>query len=174
MIKKLIIAILILLPTLSMANPKQDPATNPINQKLNEIFYKLRDDLGVSPKVYMVIAADSRVNAETDGSTVVYVTKGMVYNARQNGKYGAIAAVIGHELAHIKLRHSYGDQSLARSKQNELDADKVGVQAAIRNGYNGMEICTLMEQMRDAMGDPPANDPHPSFKVRMDNIGCGR
>lgn len=151
-------------------NTAIEQAVNPINYKLNQIFSALRAKIGVSPRVYLAVAGDPRPNAETDGSTVVYITKGMIRMAKQD--YNVLAAVLGHELAHIKLRHSYGDRSLKTLKQDELDADKLGVQTANAIGYNGMAICDFMVTMQDVLGNPPASDEHPSFRVRMNNIGC--
>lgn len=158
--RKLLLGLL-LVPGLVMANP--------INTKLRQITEQLRVQMGVSQEVTLVIDGSGGV-AMTDGDREIWISKPGLLRA-SGLDYNIIAAVIAHEMAHIKNNdREVGSPGLLQ--RQELKADKDGVRAATQIGYNGMAVCKFFKAYLSHYGNPPPGSSHPTWQTRMQNIGC--
>lgn len=85
-----------------------------------------------------------------------------------------LAFAIGHELGHIALAHTtpYNQQTPAKSRQQELDADDFGVMLAKSLGYNKASIFRFMHakkgeyELYNLMTKQP-HSTHPTYQQRM-------
>lgn len=119
-------------------------------------------------KWQVVLIPEDSFNAFVTGGTYVVVHQGLMNSAQSDDE---IAAVMGHEIAHVAADHVFQTQShsigaaLAGSKsvgrdsfqaafshENESEADSVGLLYAALAGYDPMAAVTLWERMGRQQG----------------------
>ncbi len=117
----------------------------------------------------ILMIPDEEFNAFVNGGTYVVVNYGLMKQAENDDE---IAAVIGHEIAHVAGNHVYernshllvaslkGSKSASRdtfqaayTHKNEEEADKVGILYATLAGYDPYAAAKLWKRMRDNEGD---------------------
>ena len=118
-------------------------------------------------KVFLV--PDKEFNAFTTGGTEIVVFQGLLDKAQNDDE---IAAVLGHEIAHVAANHVFEQQAnmLAESVKsrkvasrasfqaaftlaNEKEADKVGTLYATLAGYDPYAASNLWKRMYEDQGD---------------------
>lgn len=134
--------------------------------------------------IYLV--PDDSFNAYVTGGTVVAVNLGLIQQAKNDDE---IAAVIGHEIAHVAANHLYekrahslaaqlkGSKSINRGTFNaafthegEEEADMVGTLYAALAGYDPFAASELWQRMYDAKGNFSARIvDHPIYSERVEN-----
>jgi Zn-dependent protease with chaperone function len=95
-----------------------------------------------------------------------------------NLSYDSIALVLGHELAHIHLRHNelkdfYGNK--LGSQYNEAMADKLGAFYALRAGFDVCKGREVWKYFLNKYGNR-INSTHPNHSYRYEelDIGCSK
>lgn len=150
----------------------------PINEKLDaaqyarlqRIFTRVHavSHLKDEPwKVYLLPSND--FNAFVTGGSYVFVNKGLMDTLRSDDE---VAAVLGHELAHVSANHVYernahaiaatlrGSKSVkeqtfqtAFTYNNEEEADEIGTLYAALAGYNPVAAANVWKRMYESQGD---------------------
>lgn len=120
--------------------------------------------------------ANAYSNAE-DSGYMVSISDTFLDVLQHNSDYEAI--VLGHELGHIKHgdvsngeRGQFCGSSKANTRSCETDADLYGQQLANKAGYDGCKAVEVMSIMRDAFGEIPPNEDHPTFAKRIESLKC--
>lgn len=140
---------------------------------VNKIFHKLIVETGQTQDApYLQIIESPQINAFTDGKRVV-VYRGMLDFVKNDDE---LALVLGHEIAHDMLRHTYYrdfQSSDLEISVAEANADKLGALYILKAGY---DVCTAREmwkRMRDEEGNYQGFD-HPTFSYRFAelNVQC--
>lgn len=159
---------------------------------VHEVFNRLitvayySDELAWPPKIE--IKDDTLINAYARGIdfddsdrliTRVQITKGMLHTIIQN-EPDRLAAVLGHELAHIVLGHIERKRGKTKfleviiSRENELSADKTGLQIALAAGYSFQKAISLMKKFielgKDYSSLTALKVKHPSWKERLEQV----
>jgi beta-barrel assembly-enhancing protease len=131
----------------------------------------------------VALVRSPEVNAFAVAGGHVYVTEGLL---RLSASEAELAAVIGHEVSHVDLRHcverlqleqaarrvapeigalarmGYAVMQLGFSEEQELEADRGGVRLAGRAGYDPWAVAELFRRMAAAHPDrarEPTHDP---------------
>ncbi len=144
------------------------------------------DELAWPPKIE--IKDDTLINAYAFGIamddsnrliTGVRITKGMLRTIVQN-EPDRLAAVLGHELAHIVLGHiekRSGKTDFLKvifSRENEFAADKKGLQIALAAGYSFQKAIGTMKKFIELREDYSSiaalTMNHPSWKERLEAV----
>lgn len=116
----------------------------------------------------------------------VYLTRGLVNRLATEGE---LAAVLSHELGHVWMGALPGSLasgpggvmdapgldplSLQRSRENELQADFLGMCLLARSGYDPANMVRMVEVFKDARAEqgrtPEAHSTHPDpdFRIRQ-------
>jgi len=117
----------------------------------------------------LLLIPDNSFNAFVNGGTYVVVNKGLLDKVESDDE---IAAILGHELAHVAANHVYemqshltianlkGSRSASRNTfhsafthKNEEEADEVGILYATLAGYDPYAASRLWKRMHDNEGD---------------------
>lgn len=153
-------------------------AGKPVNEKINaaeyarltRIFSRIHAVSHMSNEKWTAhFLPDSDWNAFTMGGTYIFVFKGMMDALKSDDE---LAAVIGHEIAHVAANHVYEQQSYtmaarlrgsrgaeksgfqaAFTLKNEEEADKVGTLYATLAGYDPYAASRLWKRMYEHGGD---------------------
>jgi len=135
------------------------------------------------------------VNAFALPAGPIYVTMGMLNfldSLKSKESKSMLAGILGHELAHIYLRHSVALMRLESfvkeggisipddivqifekgyTRQQEFEADEYGVIYAMRAGYEFESIMEFYKAMREVYGEAPPGDEkyedHPRISERI-------
>lgn len=116
-----------------------------------------------------VLIDDKQFNAFTMGGTYVFIFKGLMDQMRDDDE---VAAVIGHEMAHVSANHAFersANQQLslltgkkkqktegfaaAYTHENEREADRVGILYAALAGYDPYAAARVWERMHKSSGN---------------------
>ena len=150
-----------------------------LNRYLNKIGQRIAktSDRSNIPYTFQIIEDDS-VNAFATMGGFVYINTGLMVKAENEAE---LASVVAHEVGHIVARHSIKgiqrmaiaqglmratglDQSdaiklgvevgfnLPRSRENELEADQLGLTNLTRSGYAPIAMVTFMETLLQYSG----------------------
>jgi predicted Zn-dependent protease len=118
------------------------------------------------------------VNAFSTPNGRIYVTRGLIALANDTAE---IAAVLAHEIAHATLRHSNAPTALRDgsrttttatfSRQQELEADQLGVRTLARAGYDPYAASRFLTGLERASGRKGESgdmlSTHPSTPARI-------
>ncbi len=148
------------------------------------------------PFTFQVLDDDS-INAFATMGGFVYVNTGLIATADNEAE---LASVIGHEIAHITERHSIKQMrnvaisqglmsasglsennivnlgvelafNLPRSREAELEADRIGLQNLTKAGYAPIGMITFMKKLTQQGGSPPAFlSTHPASSQRVNAL----
>lgn len=161
-----------------------------LGQKL--VPYSDRPDI---PYVFQVVDDDS-VNAFAVMGGYVYVTTGLMTTAANEAE---LAGVIGHEIGHVAARHAIKqlreaaiaqgvltaaglDQNAAvnigvelalrrpNSREDELEADELGLVNLTKAGYAPIGMVTFMEKLLDQGSVPTFLSTHPATSSRIEAL----
>ncbi len=150
----------------------------PINEKvsaadyarLKTIFARVHRVSHLADENWTVILLpDNEFNAFVMGGTQMFFFKGALDQTKSDDE---VAAIIGHEIAHVAANHVYeqqsytmaarlqGSKSAARSSfqsaftyKNEEEADAIGVLYATLAGYDPYAASRLWQRMYESQGD---------------------
>lgn len=150
----------------------------PVNEKvsaadyarLKTIFARIHTVSHLSDESWSVILLpDTEFNAFVMGGTQMFFFKGALDQTKSDDE---VAAIIGHEIAHVAANHVYeqqsytmaarlqGSKSAARSSfqsaftyKNEEEADAIGVLYATLAGYDPYAASRLWQRMYESQGD---------------------
>lgn len=150
----------------------------PINEKLDTVQYdrvkKIVDRIisvshlsGESWDAYLV--PDDDFNAYTTGGTKIVINKGLLDQVKNDDE---IAAVLGHEIAHVAANHIFEGQANALAESiksskvvkrqsfqsaftmaNEEEADKIGTLYAVLAGYDPYAASSIWKRMYEHEGN---------------------
>lgn len=153
-------------------------AGKPINEKLDPDQYQRL--LNIFGKIHSVshlrnekwtafLLPDKEWNAFTMGGTYIFVYQGIMNDLKNDDE---LAAVIGHEIAHVTANHVYeqnsyklaaklnGSKSVKKESfqaaftlKDEEEADQIGLMYAALAGYDPYAAPTLWKRMYDNEGD---------------------
>jgi len=168
-----------------------DPA---LSSYVTEIGQRLvaQSDRPKLPFTFQVVA-DNNVNAFATMGGFVYVNTGLMKAADNEAQ---LASVIGHEIGHVTGRHlvnqlrqmtiAQGIASVAgvdrdrlvqigvelalrrpRSRQDELDADKRGLQMITQSGYAPSAMPAFMQKLVSSSAVPSFLSTHPAAPERI-------
>ena len=119
--------------------------------------------LDMRSNLHLIVANTSMVNAYamSDGTIVVFT--GLIDEMKENS--GALAAVLGHEIAHVVLKHHYGED--LSDVQKEYFADIVGVTYALTAGYAGCNVIDFWSNQTKGYDDYLETSSHPTKASRV-------
>jgi len=161
-----------------------------IGQRL--VPYSTRSDI---PYVLQVVR-DDQINAFATMGGFVYVTTGLLEAADNEAQ---LASVLSHEIGHIASHHAVEqmrqmaiarglmtatgvDESAAvnigvelalrrpNSRQDELEADRLGLATLRQAGYAPSAMVAFMEKLLRASSPPTFLSTHPSVSSRIDAL----
>lgn len=170
-----------------------------INNYINNIGqglvpYSSRPDI---PYVFQVVD-DDQINAFATMGGYVYVTTGLIEAADNEAQ---LASVIGHEIGHIASRHAVEqlregaiasglltatglDRSDAvglgvelairrpNSRQDELEADEIGLTTLTQAGYAPGAMVAFMEKLLNQPSIPGFLSTHPATSTRIERLNA--
>lgn len=137
------------------------------NAEIEEIYDNLTKYTGYTkysrPKL-VIIQDDTVINAWTDNEQIA-IYSGIINFAQSKDE---IAAILGHELAHVLLQHSHLNPNNDPNIQTVLEgnADKLGIYLVLRAGYDVCKAKDLWYRLRDIGGDYELNVDHPNYSYR--------
>lgn len=139
-------------------------------QRLQEIFNRVHSVSHLSEenwKAYLL--PDKTWNAFTMGGTYIFVYKGLMDDLKSDDE---LAAVIGHEIAHVSANHIYKQSAYtlaarlrgskgvkkqsfraAFTMKNEEEADEIGTLYATLAGYDPFAASRIWKRMYNNQGD---------------------
>lgn len=169
-----------------------------INDYIQQIAKKLAPHTDRPQMPYIVqIVNDDSINAFATMGGYVYINTGLIKAASNEAE---LASVIGHEMGHIGGRHAIKqmrneaiksgiltaaglDQktwvqlgvkvgyTLPRSRQDELQADKMGLNSLTKAGYAPAAMISFMEKLMSKGGSTPAIlSTHPNTNTRIKKL----
>jgi predicted Zn-dependent protease len=139
-------------------------------KRLQNIFHKVFAVSHMRNENWTIhLIPEDSFNAYVTGGTYMVVHKGLVDKVKSDDE---LAAVIGHEIAHVAANHIYeknahaiasilsSSNSIKRGSfqsafihENEEEADKVGILYAALAGYDPYAASKLWKRMYDNQGD---------------------
>ncbi|MBF2076839.1 MAG: M48 family metalloprotease [Synechococcales cyanobacterium C42_A2020_086] len=163
---------------------------NQIGQRL--VPYSRRPNL---PYTFQVVDSN-QVNAFATMGGYVYVTTGLITTADNEAQ---LASVIGHEIGHIEARHAVQqlrENALAQgvltaagidrnaavnlgvelalrrpnSRQDELEADQLGLATLRQAGYAPGEMVAFMRKLLNQSSIPTFLSTHPAVPARIEAL----
>jgi hypothetical protein len=164
-----------------------DPTNLKIDEEYIGVFNKLTSGDAYFNKVKVHLILDKKngeINAFTQSCgkdcANVTVTKGMIdFLSQKPDRINFEADVMGHELGHARhgdvfngLRAIHCNSNNTGSRDCEKDADMYGQGLATKVGYNGCTMAALMTLYRDAVGEIPDGEDHPTFSDRITYLTC--
>ncbi|MGK7954294.1 MAG: M48 family metallopeptidase [Crocosphaera sp.] len=167
-------------------------------QRVNRIGQRLAQSSSRPnlPFTFQVVQ-DNSINAFATMGGFVYINTGLIAAAENEAE---LASVIGHEIAHITERHSIKQMrnvaisqglmsatglsennivnigvqlavNLPRSREAELEADRIGLQNLKQAGYAPIGMITFMKKLMQKGGSPPAFlSTHPATSQRVEAL----
>lgn len=150
----------------------------PVNEKVDAVAYKRLQT--IFARVHrvshladeswtVILLPDEQFNAFVMGGTQMFFFKGALDQTKSDDE---VAAIIGHEIAHVAANHVYeqqsytmaarlqGSKSASRSSfqsaftyKNEEEADAIGVLYATLAGYDPYAASRLWQRMYESKGD---------------------
>lgn len=160
----LLYAILSIVIVLSAIGLDAYQPVNPENgvtvKTVQEIYDNIQKFSGIPggiPPLVIVTSLDVNAFMTPDN---LFVTIGMMKFVKNQDE---MAAVIGHEIGHYVLRHSWFKDD---SRLKEANADKIGAYMVLRAGYNICAIETLWTRMAKTFGDRILTITHPGETQR--------
>jgi predicted Zn-dependent protease len=137
--------------------------------RIQQIYKKIAAQTGNGDEVPPLLITDTReINAYTNGSIVV-LYRGMI-NFTQNED--EIALVLGHELAHVMLRHTQIKKLTLTSKDAQLaeaNSDKMGAFYAMKAGYDVCRARMMWKRLLTEEGDRIGST-HPPYSHRYNEL----
>lgn len=169
-----------------------------INEYINDIGRKLarNSERTEIPYTFRVVRADS-INAFATMGGFVYLHTGLIKIAANEAE---LASVIAHEIGHIAARHSIGQMrnaaiargvlsatgldtrswvqlgvnlvyNLPHSRQDELEADRLGLDNLIAAGYAPGAMVSFLEKLQRKGGSTPSFlSTHPATGERIERL----
>lgn len=143
------------------------------HERIKNIFHKLVVQTGQSQNTpEFIILPSPEINAYTNGAQVV-LFQGMIDFSQSDDE---IALVLGHELAHVMLRHTSIEahhNSDVETQVSEANADKLGAFYALKAGYSVCDGREMWKRMGETNGDYLGYD-HPNYAYRYEqlNVNC--
>ncbi len=135
------------------------------NERIRSMYTEIQKQTGQRElNVPLVIVSESTINAYTDG-TAVYLLQGLIDQATDD----ELALVIGHEIAHVTLRHTSVYSVGLDTRIAELQADKMGSIYMMKAGYDICAGRNMMRKFTQLYGDSALQD-HPSNSYRYDQL----
>lgn len=121
---------------------------------------------------FFVIENNPEINAYTDGRKVV-LYQGLINSVENDDE---IALVIGHELAHVMLRHinlQEHSHNVTESEISEANADKLGAFYIMKAGYDVCKAREFWKRLQIERGNYLGVS-HPDYSYRYDelNVRC--
>lgn len=118
------------------------------------------------------IELNARAGLNKAGRSFVSITAGMLEFLE--GDVDALAALMGHELGHLALKHREERQSdpraksdaLAFSRHQERQADEFGIRTAFAAGYDPQGVLRLNRRMQERASRGRYLQTHPSLLER--------
>lgn len=143
---------------------------------VKRIFNKIKRllPMEVAHQLTLTVVTSGKPNAMVNGKGQVFITTGMLNKAHYDE--GAIAAVLGHEIAHYMLNHVTLSITLSektimhKNPWKELMADKMGLLLAKSAGYNSCNVRYLWDAMIETYGKRLYNSTHPIPQYRRDMV----
>lgn len=132
----------------------------PIRQVFRDLQQALPVDISSQLRLIIVESPISNAYASADGTITIYT--GIV--EEMNWDSGQLAAVLGHEIAHVVLKHHYN--GLQSSIEKEYYADLLGITLAIKAGYKGCNIVKFWVRRVNKQGDVLNTTTHPNSVTR--------
>lgn len=122
-------------------------------------------------------------NGQANLDTTVYVTRGALARLRSEAE---LAGLLGHEIGHVLAGHGHeaiaesarraprsdGDRVLRAARDDEIQADELGVLLASRAGYEPRAVETMLRALAagDTRTEPDPDDPHPGWVERLARV----
>lgn len=116
----------------------------------------------------LTISESLNINAWVDGTGQVTITRSLI--SFLDHDEGAIAGIIGHEIAHYILGHldpRVDVQTSAESIQHEIMADYMGIMLSNAAGYNGCNIQMFFKKIQSQYGFSLTASTHPLNATRV-------
>lgn len=137
---------------------------------VQEIFNKIKELLPNAHRdsLQLFINPTLKVNAYMYMDGTVILTEGILKKANYDA--GAIAGIIGHEVAHYIIYKTSGPREPGKTAFNELLADNMGLLLGKAAGYNSCNVANLWESMLRDYGERVYVTSHPPSSYRMYNI----
>jgi predicted Zn-dependent protease len=129
------------------------------------VYKKLLKVMGIKKEPRLIVTKTKEVNAMSDGYAV-YVTTAMLSILQNKDE---VAAVLGHELSHHKVK----DYFYQPSKFRELRADYNGVVYSSKAGYNKCRGLQFMKHMIKIFGEEGDDGAHPTWSYRYKRLAGG-
>jgi len=111
-------------------------------------------------KLIIVESDISNAYAEANGTVTIYTQ----LIKETNNDDGQIAAILGHEIAHIILKHHY--ESALGDVEKEYYADLMGLTLAFKAGHNGCNVVSFWMNRSEKYGDVVETSSHPTNTSR--------
>ncbi|HBN10253.1 MAG TPA: hypothetical protein DD435_16985 [Cyanobacteria bacterium UBA8530] len=140
-------------------------AEDPFLSRIRSIGNKISLALPLSPPCRFELLQSDRVNAYALPGNLVALTLGAV---RLAGDDAGIAGLLGHEIAHLLLRHR------RRGSAQEFEADRVGRQLAVEAGFDRDGLKNFLEgfdRLLSASPDALRSFSHPPTRQRLEKLG---
>lgn len=168
-----------------------------INEYIDDIGQRLvpMSDRPDIPYVFQVVD-DRQVNAFATLGGYVYVTTGLIRTADNEAQ---LAGVLGHEIGHVVARHvvrRMSEQAIQQgvasatgldrntavaigvelainrpnSRENEFEADELGLQNVTRAGYAPSAVAAFMTKLQGQSSVPTFLSTHPNASARVERL----
>ncbi len=161
-----------------------DPAVTAYVKELGDSIVPNSDRPGLT--FHFTVLDTEQINAFAILGGYVYVTKGLLMSASSGAE---VASVIAHEIGHVTARHGVqsletyvgaellsellgggdlgevvsvaiqGGYGLTYSKDQEREADELGVEYANASGFNAWGMVNFFEYLNSLSGEEPAEEP---------------
>lgn len=150
----------------------EEMATKIFN-KLLAVITNVPPDVPWPPK-FVYDGANREINAyagyDNDGVPTVWITAGIMDKIAQ-GNEEIVAYIIGHEMGHHLGKHVGKADPDAVQRQEELEADKLGMEIVLKAGYSYRAVEEAMKAMKYKSGDystfESVASSHPSWTERL-------
>lgn len=161
----------------TIASVLSTPEHNLSELEIREVYNNLNKYAGLTtdstPTLYIVKNKEVNAHADCGNNSITLYTGIIEFTNNKN----EIAAVLGHELAHLLLQHCLLNPTGEKNYQTILEgnADKFGVYLVLRAGYDVCMAKNLWVKLRNKEGDYGFNADHPNYSYRtwqFDFPGC--
>ena len=135
-----------------------------VDPQVLKVFKRVKKSSGISSRVGTVIELDSPiVNAFVLKSGDIYLTTGILRAMKTEDE---LAAIIGHEIAHIMLGNTSGTR-VRDNRHNEVNADAIGMYIAQKAGYSPCGAAEFWSRQYQSSGSDVYTVTHPSALQRV-------